>query len=433
MEKYFKKSLKASNGITLIALVITIIVLLILAGISIQMLTGDNGILTRAGQAKERNDEAQIIEEARMDILAEITENKGKDITEKQLKDVLLKYFNSSEVNELDIQGNLAESTDKLTTIDGKYKIKVSDIYSGNIQPIEPGLYDQETGTLKMSWDDLVQNGLIAETNGVVSCGTNNERYNLEGKLVFPSNITKINYNAFTGYTKLREVILPNGLNEIKAQAFLACSGITGTLKIPNSVTEIDASAFSNCTGITKLELGDNITTIGGGAFSGCTSLRGDILISNSVENLGGQCFANCQLNTLTVDMTIIPTHNDSNNNCFAGLRCSNFIIGDNVEKISSGAIASCTGITGNLKIGNKVETIEAGAFAGCSNITGDIELPNSVKVIDVVAFQGLTGVDSITVNANVETVEPNSFTGVKLVYYDGELDTRYWGATEVR
>ena len=92
--------------------------------------------------------------------------------------------------------------------------------------------------------------------------------------------------------------------------------------------------------------------------------------------------------------MTIIPTHNSDNNNCFAGLSCSNFIIGDNVEKISSGAIASCTGITGNLKIGNKVETIETGAFANCSNITGDIVLPSSVKAIDSYAFGGLTRVD---------------------------------------
>ena len=41
------------KGITLIALVLTIIVLLILAGVSISMLTGDNGILTQAQRAKE--------------------------------------------------------------------------------------------------------------------------------------------------------------------------------------------------------------------------------------------------------------------------------------------------------------------------------------------------------------------------------------------
>lgn len=45
--------MRNQRGITLIALVITIIVLLILAGVSIAMLSGDNGILTRANQAAD--------------------------------------------------------------------------------------------------------------------------------------------------------------------------------------------------------------------------------------------------------------------------------------------------------------------------------------------------------------------------------------------
>ena len=49
------KMKNSSKGITLIALVITIIVLLILAGVSIAMLTGDNGILTQATEAKKAN------------------------------------------------------------------------------------------------------------------------------------------------------------------------------------------------------------------------------------------------------------------------------------------------------------------------------------------------------------------------------------------
>lgn len=48
------KKLNKNNGITLIALVVTIIVLLILAGISITMLTGQNGILNRATEAREK-------------------------------------------------------------------------------------------------------------------------------------------------------------------------------------------------------------------------------------------------------------------------------------------------------------------------------------------------------------------------------------------
>ena len=53
---------KENKGITLIALVITIIVLLILAGVSIAMLTGENGILSQAAKAKEETEKAQANE-----------------------------------------------------------------------------------------------------------------------------------------------------------------------------------------------------------------------------------------------------------------------------------------------------------------------------------------------------------------------------------
>ena len=53
----FKKNF--NNGITLIALVITIIVLLILSGVSIAMLRGDNGILTQAKEAKEKTEDSE--------------------------------------------------------------------------------------------------------------------------------------------------------------------------------------------------------------------------------------------------------------------------------------------------------------------------------------------------------------------------------------
>ena len=57
------KNFRKNNGITLIALVITIIVLLILAGVSIAMLTGQNGILTQAQNAKNATEQAQKQEE----------------------------------------------------------------------------------------------------------------------------------------------------------------------------------------------------------------------------------------------------------------------------------------------------------------------------------------------------------------------------------
>ena len=49
------KKLKKNNGITLIALVITIIVLLILAAITISALTGENGLLSKAIEARKKD------------------------------------------------------------------------------------------------------------------------------------------------------------------------------------------------------------------------------------------------------------------------------------------------------------------------------------------------------------------------------------------
>ena len=64
--------MKNNKGITLIALVITIIVLLILAGVSIAMLTGQNGILTRANESQVATNDAEVIEKINMELSAQL-------------------------------------------------------------------------------------------------------------------------------------------------------------------------------------------------------------------------------------------------------------------------------------------------------------------------------------------------------------------------
>ena len=61
-----RDQINGKKGITLIALVITIIVLLILAGVTIVTLTGDNGILQKAGDAKNNTTEAEIGEQIKL-------------------------------------------------------------------------------------------------------------------------------------------------------------------------------------------------------------------------------------------------------------------------------------------------------------------------------------------------------------------------------
>ena len=53
-----RKKTRKMKGITLIALVVTIVVLLILAGVSINLVIGDNGIITRAKEAASQTEVA---------------------------------------------------------------------------------------------------------------------------------------------------------------------------------------------------------------------------------------------------------------------------------------------------------------------------------------------------------------------------------------
>ena len=73
--------MKNQKGVTLIALVITIIVLLILAGVSIAMLTGDNGILTQAKSAKISQIEGQVREEVNLAVQAAKMDAENKAVT----------------------------------------------------------------------------------------------------------------------------------------------------------------------------------------------------------------------------------------------------------------------------------------------------------------------------------------------------------------
>ena len=76
MEKVFKQT----KGITLIALVITIIVLLILAGISISMLSGDNSILSRTTEAKTKTEEKSKEELIQLEVIGSIGEDGKIDV-----------------------------------------------------------------------------------------------------------------------------------------------------------------------------------------------------------------------------------------------------------------------------------------------------------------------------------------------------------------
>ena len=133
------KKILQQRGITLVALVISIILLLILAGISIQALT-NQGIFAQANNAKRESEIANIKEKIALDIYEKQLEPPLGSITEEQLETILGKY---GTVNKED--GTIVG----ITTEKG-YEILLSEIYSGGTSE------DTRTLLADGSWDGTV-------------------------------------------------------------------------------------------------------------------------------------------------------------------------------------------------------------------------------------------------------------------------------------
>ena len=114
-----KRMQKNSKGITLIALVITIIVLLILAGVTIATLTGDNGILNQAGKAKDKTTEAEAIERVQVEVAGSygIDGTIDKEQLNKNLKNINGLIYNEKPLSDSNKIANLPATV----TLNGYY------------------------------------------------------------------------------------------------------------------------------------------------------------------------------------------------------------------------------------------------------------------------------------------------------------------------
>ena len=150
---------KKQNGITLIALVVTIIVLLILAGISISMLTGQNGILNRAAEAKEKNADASDLEYLQTKAYEAITNYYASGSTETEMEYVLKSLngsgvvadantgsitYNGKTYDISDVMGKSAEQK----AIEAQTDVKLKQITKNNATGDDVALF--ETGKVRM-------------------------------------------------------------------------------------------------------------------------------------------------------------------------------------------------------------------------------------------------------------------------------------------
>mgnify|MGYP004613338679 CR=1 FL=1 len=283
---------KGKAGITLIALVVTIILLLILAGVSISMLTGENGIINKASTAKTTTMLSDYKEKVDMFIIDKKMEN--QEFNEESLtvgKNKLI--YNTQKVGET---GNIEtiipninkEYIDKIEIIKGKLIVNTTDknlIKVVQSVGLSANPYIIENGELKSSNNNL----LLMDNTGTIT---------------IPDSVERIGDGAFKQLNGLKTIIIPGTCKEIGNYAF-ADNTTLEKVVIEKGVTTLGEFAFQRCTSLKEIELPEGLKTIGKTCFGGCSSLE-KINIPNGVENIPSRMLSNCtNLNEIILPNTV--------------------------------------------------------------------------------------------------------------------------------
>ena len=226
MKIKLKEQLKRTKGITLIALVITIIVLLILAGVTIATLTGDNGILTKAQNAKTQNDKATAKEKVDLAIAASLDET-GK-INLGQLK---------TNLNNIDgINPKVGDITDS------RFPLKVT------VDGVEVTIEKDSNGKYSTS---------VGESTGSSGGGQEEEQISDHSEVVVPTITATGNLANKPNIKEVREgnIPIPQGYNYIKGDKIggaVITDAATGVEKTENEFVWVPVDTLSNMAVVTS-------------------------------------------------------------------------------------------------------------------------------------------------------------------------------------
>ena len=278
--------MRNKKGITLIALVITIIVLLILAGVSISTITSKDGIVSKAQGAKEKTEVAKKEEEEYLSGLESYIDSALDDkdewaeiLADANLNPSLYEY-EGQETSTLIGIGTDAKPVnmdlwDPTLMEDGNYKLGgsayrvVETSYCGTIT---------DSGEIEGAIPAYIYDELNKEFKPVTVMAYT--FYGFSGLTVapeIPDNVEAIIYAfARTGLSKTPKI--KKGVTTLEG-AFEYCENLTEVSKIPDSVTNIIAT-FRNCTSLTEAPEIPNSVTKMSYTFSSCTALNGNLVIN---------------------------------------------------------------------------------------------------------------------------------------------------------
>ena len=318
-----KRFKNRNKGITLIALVVTVIVLLILAGVSIAMLTGNSGILTQSRNAKIATELSSYKEELELFKIEQISKNDS--FLEESLtagKNNL--FYNTQDQSEQgkgtirDIITNISDDYfEKLEVIKGELLINTKDnneIKVAKELGIEVNPYDiDENGVLQSSGNNLAlmdENGTLVIPDSVVEIGEG--AFANEGlkTIIIPGTVKKIGKNAFAYNTTLETVIIQEGVEEIGETAFAWCENLKN-IELPNSLKNIERAAFAYNSSLSEVKIPPQIEVINDTMFYECINLN-KIILSEGLKEIEYDVFFHTNLSEITIPSTVDTIGNNA-------------------------------------------------------------------------------------------------------------------------
>ena len=195
-ERMILKDEKTNEGKKrLLALVVTIIILLILAGITVAALTGDNGLIQNAGNAKNTNEKGQIEEQIRLAYNEWKLQNETGETV--KLKDVIENMLKQSyNDDEFTVTEELNEKTIYVIFKDDQFTV----LDDGRIIPGKIAYLNIKNGTINIDKDGYVQgtNAKNPHTGKYVITGESNENtVNIMGEGEYDIVLDNLEINVY--------------------------------------------------------------------------------------------------------------------------------------------------------------------------------------------------------------------------------------------
>ena len=210
--------MRRERGITTIGLVVTIIVMLILAGVTLSLIKGNSGMISKADESKSQTERKEVIEKAKMTVSEKVVNNGGNELTRSELKEILEQYFiNVPEDYTL-------ETILKTKEENGKYEIKVSEIYDRDIMT-ENEETDGSTEVVPPTSSTNVENGSSGNIESVGNTGSSGNTGN-DGSNSAEIDVTKVEMDKQTATVDI------NGENTVQLNAKLIPSNANKNTEI---------------------------------------------------------------------------------------------------------------------------------------------------------------------------------------------------------